>query len=94
VDSMSERSRARGIIRGAGSSLKLDYLDKNDDIQVGDLIITTGLDGLFPKGLAIGEVNEVLKDSKGLFFEARVKPKVDLNRLEEVAVVLPGKTKP
>ena len=57
-------------------------------IQPGDKVITSGLDGIFPRGLAVGTAESVRKGYQGLFLEARVKPEVDFSELEEVLVVL------
>ncbi len=89
VDGMILRSRARGIVRGAGfNELRLEYLTKGDDVVVGDEVLTTGLDGIYPKGQLIGTVIKLEKDVKGTFTSARINPGVDFGRLEEVAVVL------
>ncbi|MFH1018848.1 MAG: rod shape-determining protein MreC [Pseudomonadota bacterium] len=89
ADGVIQRSRARGIVRGSGlNELTFEYLTKGDDIVVGDEVMTTGLDGIYPKGQLIGRVTRIEKDGKGLFVSARVKPSVDFSRLEEVAIVL------
>ena len=61
-------------------------LDAN--IQTGDAIISSGLGGIFPKGLVIGHVVEVEKDQYGLLQQALVAPAVNFNRLEEVFIVI------
>jgi rod shape-determining protein MreC len=89
VDAVDRRSRARGILRGSGAGeLKLEYITKGDDIAVGDELMTTGLDGVYPKGIFVGTVTKLDKDPKGLFASARVKPGVDFGRVEEVAIVV------
>jgi rod shape-determining protein MreC len=88
VDAIVMRSRARGIVEGgsdAGCILK--YVKRRDDLQVGDRIITSGLDGIFPKGLPIGEITRVIPGDRGLFQSAEVEPAVDFAKLEEVLVV-------
>ena len=59
-----------------------------NDVRVGDILISSGLDGVFPKGLRVGEVSNVLRSSAGIFQEVRVTPFVDFEKLEEVLVVL------
>ena len=60
----------------------------DDDIKVGDGIITSGLGGVFPKGLVVGYVRSVQRERSGLFQTVEVEPAVDFSRLEEVLVVL------
>jgi rod shape-determining protein MreC len=85
VDALVQRTRARGIVQGTvdgGCALK--YVKRTEDVQVGDAVITSGVDGIFPKGLPIGRVIGVDKRGKGLFQYAEVQPRVDFDRLEEV----------
>jgi rod shape-determining protein MreC len=87
VDAIVQRTRAQGIVQGtvdAGCVLK--YVKRTEDVQLGDDVITSGLDGIFPKGLPIGRVVEVDKRGRGLFQHAEVKPSVDFDQLEEVLV--------
>jgi rod shape-determining protein MreC len=89
VDGVDQRSRARGILRGGGlHELHFDFLAPKDDVQVGDEVVTSGLDGVYPKGLPVGTVIKVESEGKGLYFSARVRPHVEFHSLEEVAVVL------
>ncbi len=91
VDAIVQRSRARGIVKGGvDGRLVMKYIDREDSIIPGDLVVTSGLAGIFPKGIAIGEVMRVWKDSRGLMQEAEVVPVVPLNRIEEVLVVRPA----
>ena len=88
VDAIVQRSRSRGIVKGGvDGRLVMKYIDREDSVIPGDLVITSGLAGIFPKGIAIGEVMRVWKDSRGLMQEAEVVPVVPLNRVEEVLVV-------
>lgn len=89
VDAIVQRSRARGIIKGAvdGRCL-MKYLQRGDDIVVGDRIVTSGLDGIFPKGIPIGEVTDVDLDKRGLLKTADIAPSAPLDRIEEVLVVV------
>jgi rod shape-determining protein MreC len=83
-----ERSRAQGVVTGAGDNrLLMDYVSEVADVVVGDLIVTSGIDGIYPKGYAIGQVESVEK-SGTLYKTIRVKPAVDFTSLEEVLVVL------
>ena len=87
VDALVQRTRARGIVQGTiASGCGLKYVKRTEDVQVGDTIVTSGLDGIFPKGLPIGRVVTVDKRGQGLFQSAEVAPRVDFDRLEEVLV--------
>jgi rod shape-determining protein MreC len=89
IDGIVQRSRARGIVRGRGSDrLEFEFVVGGADVQVGDVVISSGLDGVYPKGLRVGEVEEVVASSYGLTQRALLKPAVDFGRLEQVFVVL------
>jgi rod shape-determining protein MreC len=89
VDALVQRSRARGVIKGImGGKCVFQYALRKDDISVGDIIVSSGLDGVFPKGLSIGQVAEVVRRNAGIFQEVFVAPFVDFEKLEEVLVVL------
>lgn len=80
--------RIRGVCRGQGEVMALDFALLQDEIQVGDGVITSGLGGVFPKGLVVGYVRAVQREQFGLFQTVEVEPAVDFARLEEVLVVL------
>lgn len=83
-----ERSRAQGVAVGFGTGeLRMDYVSATADVKAGDLVITSGIDGIYPKGFVIGTVDSVDKGT-GTYHEVRVRPAVDFSRLEEVLVVL------
>jgi len=65
----------------------LKYVDKHADLKAGDLIVTSGLDGVFPAGLPVGVVERVVKEAPGYFQEVRVRPSADLMHNEEVMVI-------
>jgi rod shape-determining protein MreC len=90
IDAFIQRNRVHGLLSGHGSAglMSLDYVRKADDVRPGDMVVTSGLDGIFPSGLSIGSVTVVDKKSLGIFLEAQVNPSVDLNGLEEVLVKL------
>jgi rod shape-determining protein MreC len=89
VDALVQRTRARGIIKGesAGQCL-FKYVLRKHDVKVGDTVVSSGLDGVFPKGLLIGHVSGVIRRSSGIFQEVTVSPYVAFEKLEEVLVVL------
>lgn len=87
VDALVQRTRARGIVQGtAEGGCGLKYVKRTEDVQVGDTVVTSGLDGVFPKGLPIGHVLAVDKRGPGLFQYAEVAPRVDFEQLEELLV--------
>ncbi len=88
VASLIQRTRTRGVSRGKGDSLLLEYALRQDPIVEGDLIITSGTGGVFPKGLPIGRVAKVTREEYGLFQQVTVVPAVDFARLEEVLILL------
>jgi rod shape-determining protein MreC len=88
VDVLVQRTRARGIVSGSlenGTVLK--YVKRSEDIQEGDRLITSGTDGVFPKGMMVGTVIKVSKQHIGLFQSIEVLPAVQPARVEEVLVV-------
>jgi len=91
IDAVVQRSRARGIVVGTGEDLcRLAYVQKTENIVEGDLVITSGLGGLFPGGIIIGSVVALRHDRGGFFQHIELKPAVDFSKLHEVFVVLSG----
>jgi rod shape-determining protein MreC len=89
VDAMIQRSRARGLVRGLGNGeLEFEFMVRGDDVAAGDEVITSGIGGVYPKGLRIGTIREVKADRSELLHTARVQPSVDFGRLEQVFVML------
>jgi rod shape-determining protein MreC len=89
VDSLVQRSRARGITKGNSTDqCRLQYVLRKNDVRVGDIVISSGLDGVYPKGLRIGHVSRLIRRNAGIFQEVEVTPFVDFEKLEEVLVVL------
>ena len=89
VDAVVQRTRARGIVKGESEDRTVfHYVLRKHDVRVGDRVVSSGLDGVFPKGLSVGQVAEVIKRNAGIFQEVFVTPSVDFEKLEEVLVVL------
>jgi rod shape-determining protein MreC len=87
VDGIVQRTRARGIVEGAlGGGCGLKFVKRTERLEVGDLVVTSGMDGIFPKGLPIGHIASIDKRGQSLFQYATVEPTVDFGRLEEVLV--------
>lgn len=92
VDGIVARSRARGIVEGQGThSCRLEYIEKSEDIKVGDLIITSGLDNIFPKGLPIAKVTRIDNKPFSVSLLVELEPVVSANRTEEVLIVIDAK---
>jgi rod shape-determining protein MreC len=88
IDAYILRSRARGIVEGLTDSLcQLKFALRVDDIQPGDMLLSSGLGGNFPKGIPVGSVIKVTRKSFGVTQKVEVKPSVDFSKLEEVLVV-------
>ena len=89
VDCLVQRSRDRGMLKGLMSEIcKLDYMAKSNDITVGDIVVTSGLGGVFPKGLPVGRILDVKEISGELFKDIKIRTAVDFSKLEEVLVIL------
>jgi rod shape-determining protein MreC len=88
LDAFDQRSRVRGIVAGVvDDGLVMKYVDRSEDVKSGDTIVTSGLDGIFPRGLLVGEVTSVVREGPGLFLTVNVAPAADFRRLEQVLVV-------
>jgi rod shape-determining protein MreC len=85
-----ERSRAQGIVVGGAApgeeTVRMDFVSATADVKIGDTIVTSGIDGIYPRGFVIGRV-ETVGNGNGMYKAVRVRPSVDFNRLEEVLVV-------
>jgi rod shape-determining protein MreC len=88
IDAFVQRSRARGIVQGAHEEgCHMKYLRRDEDVVSGDRVLTSGLDGIFPKGVLIGDVVEVARRHRDLLQVAVVRPSAEFDRIEEVLVV-------
>jgi rod shape-determining protein MreC len=86
---LMQRTRVTGIAIGnLDSGLRVRYLPLLADVVVGDNVVTSGMGGVFPKGIPVGRVTAVERKSGALFQEAVLEPAVDLGRLEEVLVLM------
>jgi rod shape-determining protein MreC len=91
VDAIDQRNRVRGILRGKDANgCLLKYVRGNLDVKEGDLVITSGKDGIYPKGLRLGVVHAVYKDPVDLFQKVDVRPLVRLSAIEEVLIIKRG----
>jgi rod shape-determining protein MreC len=81
------RSRAQGLVAGTGEMrFRMEYVPTVSDMVVGDTVITSGLDGIYPKGLVIGRIDSI--DKTGSAWQIGIVPAVDFSSLEQVLVVL------
>jgi rod shape-determining protein MreC len=88
VGALIERSRAQGVVMGGGDEwLRMEYVSEVADVAPGDVVVTSGIDGIYPKGFIIGRIDTVER-SGGAYRRIRVKSAVDFSSLEEVLVVL------
>jgi len=88
VDAVVQKSRARGIIKGGTAGYCVfSYVLRKHDLNIGDTVVSSGMDGVFPKGMPIGQVAEIVKKEAGIFQDVTVTPYVDFERLEEVLIV-------
>lgn len=88
VGILIERTSHPGVLRGSGGRrLSVDYIGSTEDVVVGDVVLTSGLDGVFPRGLVVGRVTESVK-GKTVFREIQVEPAADLLRLTQVLILL------
>ena len=88
IDALIQRTRAEGILQGNGSGGgRLKYISNLEDIQAGDVLLTSGLSGLYPKGLVLGSVTAFDKKADSLFQKIDIAPASDFNRLEEVLIL-------
>ena len=82
-----ERTRVQGVVEGFGDgTLRMEYVPGSSDVKPGDLVVTSGIDGIYPKGFVIGTIEQVGAGSGG-YHQITVRPAVDFTRLEEVLVV-------
>ena len=92
ADALVQRTRVRGILQGKGGNrCSLEYVPQNADVEVGDLVLASGLGGIFPAGQVFGRVTQVNKKADGPFQEIIVTPGANLSALEEVLIVKTAK---
>ena len=83
-----ERTRAQGVVVGTGEDeLRMDYVAGSADVKAGDMVVTSGIDGIYPKGFVIGQIQSVRRGA-GEFSAIVIRPAVDFTSLEAVLIVL------
>ena len=89
ADALVQRTRARGIVKGTSNEeCYLDYVLYEDEVRVGDEVVASGFDGVYPKGLLIGAVTAVNFQGSDFFKEVKITPAVDFDKLEDVLIIL------
>jgi rod shape-determining protein MreC len=84
---VTERGRAQGVVVGTGTSLRFDHVPGTADIKIGDRVVTSGIEGIYPKGFEIGQI-ESIERRAGEFSAVIIRPTVEFSSIEAVLVVL------
>lgn len=92
VDVVVERTQARGFVRGVGDEgqylVHVEYVRREDEIDVGDVLVTSGLGCRFPPGIPVAKVTDVVKKEFGVYQRVEARPTVDFSRLSEVLILI------
>ncbi|MEM1030122.1 MAG: rod shape-determining protein MreC [Myxococcota bacterium] len=92
VDVVVERTGARGFVRGAGNErayrCRVEYVKRDDEVEVGDVLVTSGWGRRFPPGIPVARVTEVIRRDFGIYQAVEAEPTVDFSRLREVLIVV------
>ncbi len=90
VDAISERTRTHGIVEGVFNyRCALKYVSRTEPIEVGDKLMTAGVGGIYPKGIKVGMITDIDRETSGMTLGVEITPSVDFRKLEEVIVILP-----
>lgn len=93
VSALIQSSRATGVIQGEGpDGLALRYVEQSEAVEAGDIVLTSGLGGGYPKRLVIGQVDSVGRSDVEMFLEISVQSAVEFSRLETVLVIINADT--
>lgn len=92
VDVVVERTGARGFVRGIGDrsryGVRVEYVQRSDQVEVGDLLVTSGVGCRFPAGIPVARVSRVVRRDFGIYQSVEAEATVDFSRLEEVLIIL------
>jgi len=89
VDVITQKTRVQGIVKGMGrSGFSLNYVLQSAVVEKGDFVLTSGLGGVFPKGLMVGTVSNVTKSRRGMFQKIEIAPAVDFSQLEHLIIIM------
>jgi rod shape-determining protein MreC len=93
VDVITQKTRVRGIVKGLGrDAFGLNYVLKSAVVEKDDFVLTSGLGGVFPKGLMVGTVSEITKSRRGMFQKIEIAPAVDFSQLEHLIIIMKKKS--
>jgi rod shape-determining protein MreC len=94
IDVVNMRSRSHSLLEGTGKEYfaRTKYVDRIEDLKVGDLLLSSGIDGIFPENFPVGTIVDVQKPAQGVLQSAFVRPAVDFDKLEEVLILPPLKS--
>jgi len=94
VDVVVQRTGSRGMLRGTGEDdrymARIEYLGRDDEVRVGDLVHTSGLGQRFPASILVGRITRIVRADSGMFQEVEVAPAVDFSTLDEVLILESG----
>ena len=68
-------------------NLTMKYVDRTEDVKPGDAVVTSGMDGIFPRGLLVGQITQVSQEGPGLFLNIDIRPAADFRKLEHVLIL-------
>jgi rod shape-determining protein MreC len=93
VDVITQKTRVHGIVKGLGrDAFGLNYVLKSAVVEKDDLVLTSGLGEVFPKGLMVGTVSEITKSRRGMFQKIEIEPAVDFSQLEHLIIIMKKKS--
>ena len=89
IDIITQKTRVQGIVKGLGrEAFALHYVLKSAVVENGDYVLTSGLGGVFPKGLMVGTVSDIKKSRRGMFQDIEIEPAVDFSQLEYLIIIM------
>jgi rod shape-determining protein MreC len=89
VDVVVDRTRSHGILEGLSNfQCRMKYVVRTEPVKIGDILVTSGLGNLYPKGIKVGEISSIEKENYGLTQQIRINPTVNFHKLEEVVVLI------
>lgn len=89
IDVITQKTRVQGIVKGLGrDAFALHYVLKSAEVEKDDYVLTSGLGGVFPKGLMVGKVSEIKKSRRGMFQNIEIEPAVDFSQLEYLIIIM------
>jgi rod shape-determining protein MreC len=88
VNAIIQNSRVTGLVRGnIDGTLVMERIPPSEQVNPGDIVLTSGLGGNFPDKLVVGQVTEVIQRDQDMFQTARIRPTVDFGKLETMLII-------